>query len=153
MPPLAVGAVVAVGLLLPWARVVATVGALAFIVAGALNVIRGQQVHHYAPGSNWAGAFGHAGNLIWIGVVLLLADGMVTAFGLRTKRPIGRRARRAGAGGQAGSDGAGGPDGGGGPEGPDTPDEVDGADTPDEVDGVDRPGADLEHVSEPATST
>jgi hypothetical protein len=120
---LAVGAVVTVGLLLPWVRVVATVGALAFIVAGAVDVIRGQQVHHYAPGSNWAGAFGHAGNLIWIGVVLLLADGVITAFGLRTKGPIGRRARRAGAAGaagqagEAGSEGAGGPGGEGGPDG------------------------------------
>jgi hypothetical protein len=102
---LVVGAVVAVGLLLPWARVVATVGALAFIIAGVLNVIRGQQVHHYLPGSDWAGTFGHAGNLVWIGVTLLLADAVITAFGLRTKKPLRRRAVRAGAGGPNGRDG------------------------------------------------
>ena len=121
---LAVGGVVVVGLLVPWARVVATVGALGFIVAGALNVIRGQEVHRYAPGSDWAGAFVHAGNLVWIGMALLLADGVITAFGLRTKRLPGRRAWRAGAGGQAGPDvrdsdgpdGGEGPGGGGGPE-------------------------------------
>ncbi len=131
---LAVGVVVVAGLLLPWARVVATVGALAFIVAGALNVIRGQQVHHYAPGSDWAGSFVHAGNLVWIGVALLLADGVITAFGLRTAPPLGRRALRAGAG-RPGSDGEGGPDGGhgpddgGGPDGPDMPDGPIGADS------------------------
>jgi hypothetical protein len=136
---LAVGAVVAAGLLLPWARVVATVGGVAFIVAGAVNVVRGQQVHHYAPGSNWAGAFGHAGNLVWIGIVLLLADGVITAFGLRTKRPIGRRARRAGAGGdgQAGSGGADGPEGGGGPDGSGGPAGPDAADDAATADGAD----------------
>jgi hypothetical protein len=92
---LAIGGIVAAGLLLPWVRVVATVGAVGFIVAGALNVVQGQRVHHYLPGSNWAGSFVHAGNLIWIGVVLLLADGVITAFGLRTKRPLSRRAKRA----------------------------------------------------------
>jgi len=102
---LIVGGVVAAGLLLPWARVVATVAGLAFIVAGAVNVVRGQQVHHYLPGSNWAGSFVHAGNLIWLGVVLLLADGVITAFGLRPKRPLGRRSKRARP--PDGSDGAG----------------------------------------------
>ncbi len=118
---LAVGGVVVVGLLVPWARVVATVGALGFIVAGALNVIRGQEVHRYAPGSDWAGAFVHAGNLVWIGMALLLADGVITAFGLRTKRLPGRRAWRAGAGGQAGQAGPAGPDGAGGSDGGDGP--------------------------------
>jgi arabinofuranan 3-O-arabinosyltransferase len=111
---LAVGALVAAGLLVPWARVVATVGAVAFIVAGALNVIRGQQVHHYLPGSNWAGSFVYAGNLIWIGVVLLLADGVITAFGLRTKKPLRRWALRAEAAGPSGPDGEDGPVGGNG---------------------------------------
>ena len=60
--------------LVPWARAVATVGGVAFIVAGCINVVQGQNVHHYLPGSNWAGSFVHAGNLIWLGVVLLLAD-------------------------------------------------------------------------------
>jgi arabinofuranan 3-O-arabinosyltransferase len=100
---LAVGAVVAVGLVLPWARVVATVGALAFIVAGALNVIRGQQVHHYLPGSNWDGSFVHAGNLVWIGVALLLADAVITAFGLRLPKPLRRQAVRAGPGDASGA--------------------------------------------------
>ena len=106
---LAVGAVVAAGLLLPWARVVATVGALAFIIAGALNVIRGQQVHHYPTDPNWAGTFVHAGNLIWIGVVLLLADGIISAFGLRTKKPLPQRAVRAGDGRESRPDGEDGP--------------------------------------------
>ena len=70
----------------PRARAVATVGAVGFIVAGALNVDPRPAVHHYAPGSDWAGAFVHAGNLVWIGMALLLADGVIAAFGLRTKR-------------------------------------------------------------------
>ena len=136
---LAVGGVVVAGLLLPWVRVVATVGGLGFIVAGAVHVIRGQEIHHYAPGSDWAGSFVHAGNLVWIGVALLLADGVITAFGLRTKRLRGRRALRAGRGGEAGPGGAGGaggpggPDGGGGPGG--GPDGGPGGGGPDGADG------------------
>jgi hypothetical protein len=101
VPPLAglaVGVVVTAGLLVPWLRAVATVGGVAFIVAGCLNVVRGQQVHHYMPGSNWDGSFVNAGNLIWLGAVLLLADAVISAFGWRLKRPLGGRALRAGSG-------------------------------------------------------
>jgi hypothetical protein len=138
---LVVGGLVAAGLLLPWARVVATVGAVAFIVAGALSVIRGQQVHHYLPGSNWAGSFVHAGNLIWIGIVLLLADAVITAFGLRTRKPLRRRAVRAGGGGGGGGGGGDEDDGGGGGE-DGTPGESDGATHTDE-----------EQTAEPAAQT
>ena len=105
VPPLAglaVGVVVTAGLLVPWLRAVATVGGVAFIVAGCLNVVRGQQVHHYMPGSNWDGFFVNAGNLIWLGAVLLLADAVISAFGWRLKRPLGGRALRAGTGPGAG---------------------------------------------------
>jgi arabinofuranan 3-O-arabinosyltransferase len=101
VPPLAglaVGVVVTAGLLVPWLRVVATAGGVAFIVAGCLNVVRGQQVHHYMPGSNWDGSFVNAGNLVWLGAVLLLADAVISAFGWRSKRPLGGRALRAGTG-------------------------------------------------------
>ena len=142
---LVIGGIVVIGLLLPWARVVATVGGLAFIVTGAYHVVRDQQIHHYAPGSDWAGSFVHAGNLIWVGVALLLADGVITAFGLRTKRLRGRRALRAGAGGQAAPGDAGGPDDGegpggpGGPEGPDGPGGPEGPDGPGGPEGPDGP--------------
>jgi hypothetical protein len=92
---LVVAGVVTLGLLVPWARVLATVGALACIVAGCLNVVRGQAVHHYAPGSNWSGSFLHAGNLILLGLVLLLADAVITAFGLRVAKPLHDRDLRA----------------------------------------------------------
>ena len=98
VPPVAalgVAGAVLLGLLVPWARVVATVGGIAFIVAGCLNVVQGQNVHHYLPGSNWAGSFVHAGNLIWVGASLLLADGVISGLGLRVKKPLGRRATRA----------------------------------------------------------
>jgi hypothetical protein len=42
-----------------------------------------------------AGDFVHAGNLIWLGVVLLLADAAITAFGYRFAKPLRRRAMRA----------------------------------------------------------
>jgi hypothetical protein len=141
---LAVGGVVVVGLLVPWARVVATVAAIGFIVAGALNVIEGQEVHRYAPGSDWAGSFVHAGNLVWIGMALLLADGVITAFGLRTKKLPGRRAWRAGAGGGSGADGSDGPGGPEGPGGGDGPDDAGGS-------GGEGPGAaEGERILEPA---
>ncbi len=93
---LVVAGVVILGLLVPWARAVATVGGIAFVVAGCVNVVQGQNVHHYLPGSDWAGSFVHAGNLIWVGVVLLLADAVISGLGLRVKKPLGRRATRAG---------------------------------------------------------
>ena len=70
-------------------------GGIAFVVAGCINVVQGQNVHHYLPGSNWAGSFVHAGNLIWVGVALLLADAVISGLGLRVKKPLGRRAMRA----------------------------------------------------------
>jgi hypothetical protein len=92
---LAVAVLVAVGLVFRWARAAATIGGIAFIVAGCLNVVQGQRVHHYLPGSNWAGSFVHAGNLIWVGIVLLVADAAISSFGQRVAKPLGFRALRA----------------------------------------------------------
>ena len=61
---------------------------VACIVAGAINVVQGQNVHHFLPGSNWAASFVNAGNLIWLGVVLLLADAVVSALGMRVAKPL-----------------------------------------------------------------
>jgi hypothetical protein len=97
-PPVAglvVAGVVTIGLLLPWARGAAAVAGVALVVAGSLNVVQGQRVHHYLPGSNWDGSFVHAGNLVWLGVVLLLADAVAAALGRRASKPLGRRAMRA----------------------------------------------------------
>jgi hypothetical protein len=92
---LVVAGIVTLGLLVPWARAVATIGGVGFIVAGGINVVQGQNVHHFLPGSNWAGSFVHAGNLIWLGVVLLVADAVISGLGLRVRKPLGRRAMRA----------------------------------------------------------
>jgi len=92
---LVVAGVVTLGLLVPWARAAATVGGVAFIVAGGINVVQGQNVHHFLPGSNWAGSFIHAGSLIWLGIVLLVADAVISGLGLRVRKPLGRRALRA----------------------------------------------------------
>lgn len=92
---LVVGALVAVGLVVPWARAAASVGGIAFVVAGCVDVVRGQDEHVYLPGNNWAGTFVHAGNLIWLGVVLLVADAVISGLGLRVHKPVGRRALRA----------------------------------------------------------
>ena len=56
---LAVAVVVTVGLLVPWSRGVATVGGITLVVAGCINVVQGQHVHHYLPGSNWDASFGY----------------------------------------------------------------------------------------------
>jgi hypothetical protein len=97
-PPLA-GLVVAVavvlGLLVPWARILASVAGIACIVAGSINVVQGQNVHHYLAGSNWDASFINAGNLIWLGAVLLLADGVISALGLRVAKPVRRGKLRA----------------------------------------------------------
>jgi hypothetical protein len=83
----AIALVVIAGLLIPWVRWVAAFGAVGFLVTGSVNVIRGQDVHHYLPGSNWAGSFVSAGNHIWIGVVLLMADAVIVSAGARSPRP------------------------------------------------------------------
>jgi len=92
---LVVAGLVVVGLLVPWARAVTVIGGVAFVVAGCLNVVEGQRVHHYLPGSNWDGSFVHAGNLVWLGVVLLVADAVISSFGLRVAKPLRRRELRA----------------------------------------------------------
>ena len=93
---LVVAVVVTLGLLVPWARAIASVAGIACIVAGSINVVQGQNVHHFLPGSNWAASFVNAGNLVWLGVVLLVADAVISALGLRVAKPLGRRALRAG---------------------------------------------------------
>jgi hypothetical protein len=65
--------------------VLPAVAGIGFVVAGCLNVVLGQYRHHYLPGSNWAGSFVHAGNLVWLGVVLLLADAVIAAFAYRPR--------------------------------------------------------------------
>jgi hypothetical protein len=94
---LGVGVITAVGLLVPYVRAIATAAGVAAIVAGCLNVVEGQRVHHYLPGSNWAGSFVNAGDLIWLGVVLLLADAVISSFALRVPRPRSHRSFRAAA--------------------------------------------------------
>jgi hypothetical protein len=83
----AIALVVIAGLLVPWVRWAAALGAVGFIVTGCVNVVRGQDVHHYLPGSNWPGSFVSAGNHIWIGVVLLMADAVIVSAGARSPRP------------------------------------------------------------------
>jgi hypothetical protein len=80
---LVVAAVALAGLLVPRTRFIATVGGVALIMVGCLNVVYGQARHHYLPGSNWAGSFVHAGNLIWLGIVFLLADAVIFSFAFR----------------------------------------------------------------------
>ena len=93
---LVVAGLVAIGLVLPWGRAVATIAGVAAIVAGCLNVVRGQAVHHFLPGSNWDGSFLNVDNLILLGLVLLLADAVISVFGLRLSKPLrGRGAWRA----------------------------------------------------------
>jgi hypothetical protein len=82
---LVVAALVILGLCLPRLRVLPAVAGIGFVVAGCLNVVLGQYRHHYLPGSNWAGSFVHAGNLVWLGVVLLLADAVIAAFAYRPR--------------------------------------------------------------------
>ena len=93
---LVVGALVALGLVVPWARVVAPWEESPSSSPAAPTWSQGQNVHNYLPGANWAGTFVQAGNLIWLGVVLLLADAVITGFGLRLNKPLGRRKLRAG---------------------------------------------------------
>jgi arabinofuranan 3-O-arabinosyltransferase len=89
--PLYVGLIVALavaaGLRLPRLRALVTAAGVAFVVLGCLNVIVGQSMHHYLPGSNWAGSFVGAGNFIWVGVVMLMADAVIVSVGGRPLRP------------------------------------------------------------------
>jgi hypothetical protein len=91
---LVVAALVLGGLLVPRGRVVATVAGVLFVTWGCLSVIFGQEAHRYLPGSNWAASFVHSGNLIWLGLVLLLADAVIDAVSgvVRSTPPPGPRA-------------------------------------------------------------
>jgi arabinofuranan 3-O-arabinosyltransferase len=84
---LLVAALVAGGLVQRRVRALATIGGVVFVVVGCLSVITGQAAHHYLPGSNWAGSFVHSGNLIWFGLVLLLADAAIGAFSAAAAAP------------------------------------------------------------------
>jgi hypothetical protein len=89
---LVVAGVVVAGLYVPWVRGLAAAAGVVLVAAGCATVVYGQAVHHYLSGSNWPSAFTRSGNLIWIGVVLLLADAAISAFQLRLPRPLGSRA-------------------------------------------------------------
>ena len=93
---LVVACVVVAGLYLPWARGVATAGGVALVAAGCAFVVYGQEVHRYLSGSNWPSSFTGAGDLIWLGVVLLLADAVISVFRLRLPRPLGPPSLQAG---------------------------------------------------------
>ena len=70
-----VAVVVTLGPPRPWARAVATVGGVAFIVAGLHQRRPGPAASTTTcPAPTGPASFVHAGNLIWLGVVLLLAD-------------------------------------------------------------------------------
>ncbi len=86
---LVVACVVVAGLYVPWARGVATAGGVALVAAGCAYVVHGQEFHRYLSGSNWPSSFTGAGDLIWLGVVLLLADAVISVFRLRLPRPLG----------------------------------------------------------------
>jgi hypothetical protein len=89
---LLVAALVVLGLFVPRTRVLSAFAGVGFVVAGCVNVLLGQAHHHYLPGSNWAGSFVHEGNLIWFGLVLLLADAVMMGFSAagRPRRPAPR---------------------------------------------------------------
>jgi hypothetical protein len=81
---LLVAVIVVGGLLVPRARMIATLGGVFFVLAGGLNVVFEQADRHYLPGSNWASSFVPAGNLIWFGLALLLADAVIASFPVRS---------------------------------------------------------------------
>jgi arabinofuranan 3-O-arabinosyltransferase len=69
------------------ARALTAFGGVGFILAGCLSVIFGQAANHYLPGSNWAGSFVNASNLIWFGLALLLADAVIVTVAGWSPRP------------------------------------------------------------------
>ena len=88
---LVVAGVVMLGLLVPWARAVASVGA---------HRCHRRRLHQRRPGAarpplpgrdpTGTRSFVNAGNLIWLGVVLLLADAVISGLGLRVRKPLRR---------------------------------------------------------------
>jgi arabinofuranan 3-O-arabinosyltransferase len=93
---LGVAAVVVAGLYVPWVRGLAVAAGVALVAAGCASVVYGQEAHRYLSGSNWPSSFTTAGNLVWLGIVLLLADAAISAFRLRLPRPLASRALQAG---------------------------------------------------------
>ncbi len=86
------GVLVALGLVLPWARAAGRRSRGSRSSSPAASTwSRGSGSTTTCRARTGTAFFVHAGNLIWIGVVLLVADAVISSFGLRVRKPVRRR--------------------------------------------------------------
>jgi hypothetical protein len=90
----AVGAAAAVAtagaLALRWIRGVLGLGAVGLLMAAGAGVVVGQALHAIPESSNWPSAYDWAGVLVWMAVVALGADAVVSTVGRRRGNPSTR---------------------------------------------------------------
>ena len=96
LPGLLVGVATVAALLLPRARLVLGLVAVALVAAAGLSVLIQQSHQHFVTSGTWPTNFQSAGNLVWAGVVFLGADAAVEI--------VRRRQTRATADGDDGDD-------------------------------------------------
>ena len=89
---LAAGVAIAAALFVPQVRAVTSVVAVGLLVAAGVTVVLGQAHHPVPESADWPSAYESAAVLVWMAVVFLGADGLMTPPRARAARP--REARR-----------------------------------------------------------
>ncbi len=89
----AIGAATAVAtaaaLALKWLRGIVTLAAVGLFIAGSVSVVAGQALHAIPESSNWPSAYETAALLIWMAVVALGADAVVSTARRWRREPAG----------------------------------------------------------------
>ncbi len=78
----------------PRARFLVTLGAPLALGVAALYVVVQQQRHDYVADLDWPGRFTRVNNLVWLALVLLLADVVVEALRRRATQRARMNRRR-----------------------------------------------------------
>jgi hypothetical protein len=86
-PPVGAAAAVATAgaLSVRWLRPILSLGAVGLLVAAATGVVVGQALHAVPESSNWPSAYDWAGVVVWMAVVALGADAVVSTARRRRK--------------------------------------------------------------------
>jgi len=72
-----------------WLHPILSLGAVGLLVAGAVGVVTGQETRLIPESSNWPSAYESLALLVWMAVVALGADAVVTTARLKRKPRTG----------------------------------------------------------------
>ena len=74
---------------LKWLRGIVTLAAVGLFIVGSVSVVAGQALHAIPESSNWPSAYETAALLIWMAVVALGADAVVSTARRWRREPAG----------------------------------------------------------------